>query len=116
MCTPNTSTLSPAQSIANTHLINVRFVMNIYLITLFRCLENVINENQSLNCYRETIESMIRECEETSSNSSGYSATDYVKLTHNVNQGVEEMKMKVSKIFSKTGTKPSSIQNMFKKK
>lgn len=59
---------------------------------------------------------MIRECEETASfNTSGNSATDYVKLTHNVNQGVEEMKLKVSKIFSKTGTKPSSIQNMFKK-
>lgn len=59
---------------------------------------------------------MLRECEEPNSNTSGYPATDYVKLTQNVNQGVEEMKIKVSKIFSKTGTKPSSIQNMFKKK
>lgn len=89
-----------------------------------KSLETVISENQSLSIHYETVLGMIKECENKSSQNSpisprekGNSATS---LSQNVNQGVEEMRQRVSKIFHKSNiSKPNTlpnIQGIFKKK
>ncbi|KAF5303993.1 hypothetical protein FQA39_LY01778 [Lamprigera yunnana] len=96
----------------------------IYSIVLpgLRALEVIVNENPSLTPHRESIVSMIRETENRTNLTGIQIPNERVSSTlgHNVNQGVEDMKQRVSKIF----TKPSSIkpnplpnlQGIFKKK
>lgn len=86
-----------------------------------RCLESVISENQSLSIHHETVESMIRECDNKSDLSSPNSPVDRnTKLGQNVNQGVEEMRQRMSKIFNKPNIVKSNtlpnLQGIFKKK
>lgn len=87
---------------------------------IFRCLETVITENQSLICHKDTILSMIRECDDHDSLASHSQSDHSIKLGQNVNQSVEEMKNRMSKIFTKpAGSKPNALpnlQNIFKKK
>lgn len=78
-------------------------------------------ENPSLNNSWETVVSMIKECENRVDVSVPQSPVDLnARLSHNVNQGVEEVKQRVSKIFTKPGsTKPTSLPNLqgiFRKK
>ncbi|KAJ8919648.1 hypothetical protein NQ315_006175 [Exocentrus adspersus] len=79
-----------------------------------RCLEAVVMDNQTLQVHRETVSSMIKECD----NKTDVPAS--VDRNQTLNQGVEEMRQKVSKIFNKpTISKPNSLPNLqgiFKKK
>lgn len=81
----------------------------------------MVLENQALNSHWETVASMIKECENTVEVTTPQSLVDLnTRLSHNVNQGVEEVKQRVSKIFTKpASTKQNSIPNLqgiFKKK
>lgn len=85
-------------------------------------MENVVIENQSLATHRETITSMIKECDNKEHQTINLQ-TDKTpnKLAQNMNQGVEDMRQRVSKIFNKPpGMKPSntfhSLPLLFKKK
>lgn len=84
-------------------------------------LETVILENQSLSTHWETVASMIKECENKVEITTPQSPVDLnTRLSHNVNQGVEEVKQRVSKIFTKpVSTKQNALPNLqgiFKKK
>nr|CAI5819958.1 unnamed protein product [Callosobruchus analis] len=86
-----------------------------------RYLETVILENQSLSSYWDTVVSMIKECDNRVEVATPQTPTDSSsKLTQNVNQSVEEMRQRVSKIFNKpTISKPNTLPNLqgiFKKK
>lgn len=65
---------------------------------------------------------MIRECDnrEFQTASNIQSDRSHNKISQNVNQGVEEMRQRVSKIFNKpSGTKSGTLQSLpglFKKK
>lgn len=87
-----------------------------------RCLESVVGENPSLVTHRETVISMIKECDNRE-NQAASLQTDRSqnKLAQNMNQGVEDMRQRVSKIFNKpTSMKQSntfhSLPGLFKKK
>nr|CAH7731165.1 unnamed protein product [Callosobruchus chinensis] len=91
------------------------------LVAMSMYLETVILENQSLNSYWDTVVSMIKECDNRVEVVTPQTPTDSTsKLTHNVNQSVEEMRQRVSKIFNKpTMSKPNTLPNLqgiFKKK
>ncbi|KAF5306430.1 hypothetical protein FQR65_LT07342 [Abscondita terminalis] len=96
-------------------------ILNSVVLPGLRSLEAVVNENSSLLPHRETIISMIREAENRA-NSTGTQLTERPATTlgQNVNQGVEDMKQRVSKIFTKqSGNKQSplpNLQGIFKKK
>lgn len=79
-------------------------------------------ENQSLNSHWETVASMIKECENKVDLTTPQSPVDLnTRFSQNVNQGVEEVKQRVSKIFTakpastKQNTLPN-LQGIFKKK
>lgn len=98
------------------------FEMSLWIIFLCRCLETVVTDNQSLAIHRETVISMIKECD-NKENQAVNLQTDKSqnKLTQNVNQGVEDMRHRVSKIFNKpAGMKQSNtfhnLPGLFKKK
>lgn len=84
-------------------------------------MENIVLENQSLNIHWETISLMIKECENKIETTIPQSPVDLnAKLSQNVNQSVEEVKQRVSKLFTKpAGIRQSTlpnIQGIFKKK
>lgn len=87
-----------------------------------RCLESVVSENQSLVTHRETVISMIKECDNKENQATSLQTDrSQNKLAQNMNQGVEDMRQRVSKIFTKpTGMKQSntfhSLPGLFKKK
>lgn len=87
-----------------------------------RCLESVVAENQSLMMHRETVSSMIKECDNKEQQAVGvHTERGQNRLTQNMNQGVEDMRQRVSKIFNKpTGMKQSNtfhnLPGLFKKK
>lgn len=82
-----------------------------------RCLDSVITESHSLLSQRDTVLGMIREFENQPEATSPQSSLDKSnKLTQNVNQSVEEMKQRVSKIFKPVNVKPNNLQGIFKKK
>ncbi|EFA00181.1 RAB11-binding protein RELCH homolog [Tribolium castaneum] len=89
------------------------------IIPGLRCLETAVTENQSLTCHRDIIGSMIRECDDHAE-SSTHAQPEHSNKLQNVNQGVEEMKQRMSKIFTKpAGSKPNTLPNLqsiFKKK
>ncbi|KAK4876752.1 hypothetical protein RN001_009258 [Aquatica leii] len=98
-------------------------VLNSVLLPGLRSLETVVNENPSLLPHKESIISMIRETE----NRANYTGTQLssterasTTLGQNVNQGVEDMKQRVSKMFNKpSGIKQNplpNLQGIFKKK
>lgn len=78
----------------------------------------MVTENQTLHVHRETVLSMIKECDNKADLPVCLERSQ--SLSQNVNQGVEEMRQKVSKIFNKpTMSKPNSLPNLqgiFKKK
>ncbi|CAH1180510.1 unnamed protein product [Phaedon cochleariae] len=91
------------------------------LLPGLRNLEAVIMENENLHCHWETITSLMKECENKIDfaipESPIISPTN--KTSHNVNQSVEEMRQKVSKIFHTPLPKPNNLPNLqgfFKKK
>lgn len=79
-------------------------------------------EHPSLANHQETVTSMLKECDNREIPTIANAQTDKTqnKLSQNVNQGVEEMRQRVSKIFNKpTATKSGTLQNLpglFKKK
>lgn len=84
-------------------------------------MENLLLENQTLNSHSETVASMIKECENKVDITTSQLPVDLnTRLSHNVNQGVEEVKQRVSKIFTKpVSTKQNTLPNLqgiFKKK
>lgn len=99
--------------------INLKSTVNLGMI--FRNLEVVISENASLAVHHETVLSMIKECDNKTNQCAPDSPVAKTsKLGQNVNQGVEEMKQRVTKIFNKPGmTKSNTLSNLpglFKKK
>lgn len=82
----------------------------------------MVLENQALNSHWEIVTSMIKDCEHKVDVSNPQSPVDLntSRLSQNVNQGVEEVKQRVSKIFTKpTSTKQNPLPNLqaiFKKK
>lgn len=89
---------------------------NMQFVNTFRCLETLVVENPSLSPHRDSVISMIRETENRANFNIVNAPVDKAgsTLTQNVNQGVEDMKQRVSKIFQK----PSgpNFQGIFKKK
>uniref|UniRef100_A0AAR5Q8M1 LisH domain-containing protein n=1 Tax=Dendroctonus ponderosae TaxID=77166 RepID=A0AAR5Q8M1_DENPD len=86
-----------------------------------KCLDLVISENPSLSTHHETVLSMMKECDNKASQSvSGSPIEKPHKLGQNVNQGVEEMRQRMSKIFTKPHmSKSNTLHNfpgIFKKK
>ncbi|XP_076264934.1 RAB11-binding protein RELCH homolog [Rhynchophorus ferrugineus] len=84
-------------------------------------LDIIISDNQSLCIHHETVLAMLKECDANSVQSSPTSPPEKNStLSQNVNQGVEEMRSRMSKIFTKSSiTKPNTLpnlQNIFKKK
>ncbi|XP_050316414.1 RAB11-binding protein RELCH homolog [Anthonomus grandis grandis] len=73
-------------------------------------LESVIAENPSLSVHHETVLSMIKECDNKSSGSGPASPVGL-----NANQGVEDMRQRMSKIFNKPNVH-TNLQGIFKKK
>lgn len=82
----------------------------------------IVVENPSLSPHRDSVTSMIKETENRVNTAFLQSPTERGSstLSQNVNQGVEDMKLRVSKIFQKpTGTKQNplpTLQGIFKKK
>lgn len=96
--------------------------INFFSLCHFRSLESVVTEHQSLASHKDTVTSMIKECDNRDNqHTSGISSErGQSTLSQNVNHSVEEMRQRVSKIFNKpTSVKPSTLQNLpglFKKK
>ncbi|CAH0546958.1 unnamed protein product [Brassicogethes aeneus] len=95
------------------------------VVPALKCLESIVIENQSLMSHRETILLMIKECDNKENKPEAFTSVQSpvelgTKLSQNVNQGVEEMRQRVSKIFNKPSiSKPnnlSNLQGIFKKK
>ncbi|KAL1489480.1 hypothetical protein ABEB36_014368 [Hypothenemus hampei] len=85
-----------------------------------KCLECVISENPSLSMHHETVLAMIKECDNKNGSSIPGSPVGPSKIGQNVNQGVEEMRQRVSKIFNKphmpkSNTLPN-LPGIFRKK
>ncbi|XP_017781128.1 PREDICTED: lisH domain and HEAT repeat-containing protein KIAA1468 homolog isoform X1 [Nicrophorus vespilloides] len=100
--------------------LNNNAISNLVLPGL-RYLEQAVTENQALMPHREAVITMIKECENRVDLTSPQTPTDKgSKISQNVNQGVEEMKQRVSKIFNKppSGKQASlpNLQSLFKKK
>lgn len=92
------------------------------MFSFFRVLENLVLENQTLNSHWETVASMIKECENKVDLATPQSPVDLnTRFSQNVNQGVEEVKQRMSKMFNtkqastKQNTLPN-LQSIFKKK
>lgn len=90
-----------------------------------RCLETVVSENQALISHREVVQLMIKECDNRNEfqphlSTERQNTSSSTKLSQNVNQGVEEMRQRVSKMFNKPNiSKPNTLPNLqgiFKKK
>ncbi|KAK5642547.1 hypothetical protein RI129_008714 [Pyrocoelia pectoralis] len=97
--------------------------INSVLLPGLRSLEAIVIENPSLLPHKESITSMIRETENRINSTGAQIQLDRSAantLGQNVNQGVEEMKQRVSKIFNKPSSiKQNSLPNLqgiFKKK
>uniref|UniRef100_A0A1Y1KW97 Uncharacterized protein n=1 Tax=Photinus pyralis TaxID=7054 RepID=A0A1Y1KW97_PHOPY len=90
------------------------------LLPGLRSLEAIVVENPSLLPHKESITSMIRETENRINAAGVQVPSDRGAsntLGQNVNQGVEEMKQRVSKIFNKPSSNPlPNLQGIFKKK
>lgn len=85
-------------------------------------MESVVIDNQTLATHRETVTSMIKECDNKEHQTVNLQADkSQNKLAQNMNQGVEDMRQRVSKIFNKpSGMKQSNtfhnLPGLFKKK
>lgn len=88
----------------------------------YRCLESVVIDNQSLASHRDTVTSMIKECDNKEHQAVNVQTDkSQNKLTQNMNQGVEDMRQRVSKIFNKPSSMKQSntfhnLPGLFKKK
>ncbi|KAG5900415.1 hypothetical protein JTB14_029302 [Gonioctena quinquepunctata] len=94
--------------------------VSILLMPGLRYLEAVILENQALNVHWETLVSMIKECENKVGLASLQAPVDRSpRISQNVNQSVEEVRQRVSKIFNKPIPKATTLPNLqgiFRKK
>lgn len=81
----------------------------------------VVLENPSLSQHRDSVSSMIKEVESRNDVGLVQSPTERTSsLRQDVNQGMEDMRIRVSKIFTKPPAIKQSnlpnLQNIFKKK
>ncbi|XP_066257908.1 RAB11-binding protein RELCH homolog isoform X1 [Euwallacea similis] len=86
-----------------------------------KSLELVISENPSLSHHHETVLAMLKECDNKCNQSiPGSPVGRSSHFGHNVNQGVEEMRQRVTKIFNKPSMPKSNtlpnLSGIFKKK
>ncbi|XP_025831979.1 lisH domain and HEAT repeat-containing protein KIAA1468 homolog [Agrilus planipennis] len=90
-------------------------IISTTLLPGLRNLETVILENQPLLPHKNTILSLIQETENRGDQNLFQSYSEKGNFhSQNVSQGVEEMKNKMSKVFTKSPS--TNFQNIFKKK
>lgn len=91
----------------------------VYYKYVYRYLEAV--DNKSLVIHRDTIVAMIRETEGRLDQSTPGQMERSISISQNVNQGMEDVRQRVSKIFSSKSSIPKTnnlpnLQGMFRKK